>query len=382
MVKICNKSKCTKCDIPLDTCKCIHKTTNFNAKCNSCHTEEKRCITFTCPKGPQGPRGPKGSRGEGGDRGRRGRVGPKGDTGDQGPQGETGIQGPQGETGIQGPQGETGDQGPRGETGTIIICIDELLEGLVADASVDLVNLPGTNVGDLALALDDSDLFEWDGSTWELVDPQPHPFYYRDINTGTIYYAAALDSAATPLELREGDMVIINCVLYVYENGELRECCRLTGPTGPTGEQGAPGVTGPTGVCCDTIIFTSSDKFLGANGQRFFTQNNTCEFETAAVPLACCGHITGFTAKIIPQSNLAGLTLELYKNCQPTGLVAGYTGPSDLSWTPICNGMLCKMVEAEEPILVDDCDVIAMSAEADSGYTKTASVALRFITDC
>ena len=105
---------------------------------------------------------------------------------------------------------------------------------------------------------------------------------------------------------------------------------------------------------------------------------NTCTpIEIATVPIACSGTIKSITARISPQNNLTNLSLELYKNCQATGLELFYTGTGDETWIaiPNCNNLYCKEISTD--VTVDACDVIAICA----GYTNTAGVTLKFIAN-
>lgn len=166
------------------------------------------------PTGPEGgPTGPTGATGATGDTGATGPTGAAGATGPTGAQGATGPQGIQGQTGDTGPTGPagatgatglTGDTGPTGPTGPSTTNINLL--GSVAD----FASLPtGPTTDDAYVTLDTSDVYFWDGDSWENVGPINGP-------TGPTGPTGA--GATGP-----------------------------TGPIGPTGPEGATGPTGPEG---------------------------------------------------------------------------------------------------------------------------------------
>ncbi len=155
-------------------------------------------VAFT---GPTGPTGAQGS------------TGPTGPTGAAstvaGPTGPTGAAGAQGSAGPTGPTGAASTvAGPTGPTGAAGAGIT--YKGTVSSSSA----LPssGNTLGDAYIALDTSNLWVWNGSSW--VDNGPVAFTGPTGPTG----AQGIQGATGP-----------------------------TGPTGPTGDQGAQGVAGPTG---------------------------------------------------------------------------------------------------------------------------------------
>lgn len=166
------------------------------------------------PTGPTGPTGAQGFQGFTGDQGPQGITGVQGPTGNQGftgPQGVTGAQGlmgmtgPQGSTGIQ---GITGVQGPTGNNANIRC--GNVLIGLTAPN--DMIPPPsGTNVGDLLLDLSTGALFEWDGATWQLVNPQPdRPYYYMDIDTMLIYELTGIINPPVLVDLGQNIIIFGN----------------------------------------------------------------------------------------------------------------------------------------------------------------------------
>jgi len=154
--------------------------------------------------GVTGLQGPAGLQGE---------VGPTGFQGSTGLQGPTGLVGPIGPTGLQGStgvDGATGAQGSSGDRGSSAQCGD-VFSGLTAadDASKPLPPPPGTEEGDFCLTLNTGVLFRWDGATWEIVNPQPHPFFYFDINSTLIYdVQVAGPPGPDPVDAVSGDLII------------------------------------------------------------------------------------------------------------------------------------------------------------------------------
>ncbi len=268
----------------------------------SCESFDDRCSVSSCsPKcqtqrdipGPKGPTGPKGSTGP---TGLAGLPGPSGPTGPQGLTGATGADGLTGATGPQGPQGVTGPTGPQGLTGatgatgigTHIECIFITYRGFSAETSADLEDVaPGVlkQVGDLALVRNISLLYEWDGATWQIVNPQPGPGYYLfDVITSRIWIANSVGQPASEFIRNEGDFIIDTgtCTLFVLVDGAWVVCCELmgatgfTGATGPTGPTGTTGPTGATGTKINCIHITyrgitvptsffSGDSIVGVN---------------------------------------------------------------------------------------------------------------------
>lgn len=179
-----------------------------------------------------------------------GPTGPKGATGIEGPQGLQGERGEQGEKGEQGLVGPTGSEGIQGEKGASIKCGD-LIKGHVTDTSADKVEINGSVIGELCLALDTSDLFEWDGSRWQLVNPQPDlPYHYFDIVNCHIYNVVSLNTEAAKLDSLIGDLFFDTLTndLYTYtSNNQWKIKANLAGSTGPKGDIGPQGIIGPTG---------------------------------------------------------------------------------------------------------------------------------------
>lgn len=219
----------------------------------------------TGPQGPQGLTGPEGPQGPTGPQGHTGPQGPQGHTGPQGPQGHTGPQGPQGHTGPQGPQGHTGPQGPTGMRGNSIKC-KRVFSGIVNEPNPPPV---GTEIGDLSLDLSDGQLFEWDGATWQLVVPQPHPFCYFDESSNCDMYDVPSEGPP-PQKVEEdakgGDIIIgENGKAYTFGVSGTTGCwmicditqsywCNLSGE-------------GPDGLNDKTeVIVHSSDILIGRTG--------------------------------------------------------------------------------------------------------------------
>lgn len=196
-------------------------------------------------------------------------VGPRGPQGPQGPRGCPGRKGDTGQRGSQGPMGPTGCTGFTGCTGPIncgVVC-REIFNGITVAISSDKTNIVGTD-GELCLALDHSDLYEWNGSTWEQLNPQPdRPYLYRDTCTCQLYEVVELGEHAQHVDCCKYPLIIDrnNCVVYECIDGCLVKKCEITkegptgpsgstGPTGPPGEDGitpGPGPPGPTGQTGD-----------------------------------------------------------------------------------------------------------------------------------
>ncbi len=174
------------------------------------------------------------------------------------------IEGP---TGPTGPQGDTGPTGPEGERGNLFKCGD-LKGGIVVATSANLQNIVGDFVDQLALAIDTSDIFQWDGSDWELLvppEPCPRPFQYRDEQKGSdncIWQVPENDPPTPAIPFNEfcnllpGDLFMDNLTgeIWVFQGDcAWEQDCTIVGPTGPTGpggeasNTGATGPTGPTG---------------------------------------------------------------------------------------------------------------------------------------
>jgi len=208
-----------------------------------------------------------------------GAPGSEGQTGPTGYTGYTGATGPRGHTGAQGINGETGTTGA---TGTLIKCINILARGDTQSTSADKTLNSGTFSGEYCLALDTSDLFQWNGSNWAGVSPQPvSPYYYLDISSGVIYEVISLNSPAQIMICSEGDMLIdsSNCDMYENVGGIWLFKCTLkgnTGTNGPTGHTGAsfnffietatgptgPTITGPFEVSSGTVVRFWSENFI------------------------------------------------------------------------------------------------------------------------
>lgn len=191
-----------------------------------------------CPQVVVGPTGPKGHRGC------HGPTGPSiiGPPGPVGPAGSVGQVGPAGPVGPLGPTGTKGETGPCGHRGSKIICLDNLLIGITTDVSPIVVpNLP---IGLLCLAISDSELFQFNGTNWQLYTPSPDtPFYYYDEAGEQLYIVSEIGEHAKKICAHVGDLAIdnINCTLYCYD-GEFWEVhCDLKGDTGPTGKNGIDG---------------------------------------------------------------------------------------------------------------------------------------------
>ncbi len=194
------------------------------------------CIAKEGPQGPKGDKGCKGEQGCHGLPGHTGAVGPVGPNGQQGIQGPQGLQGPVGPTGPQGATGATGHRGSK------IFCLDNLLIGYTVQTSP--IVTPDLVIGDLCLALSDSELFQFNGTNWQLYTPYPDtPFYYYDNIYEQIYVIKEVGTPAKRLCACIGDLAIDNimCTLYCYDGCYWKEHCDLKGDTGPTGKNGIDG---------------------------------------------------------------------------------------------------------------------------------------------
>tara|TARA_R100001163_G_scaffold65825_2_gene65302 strand:+ start:158 stop:1993 length:1836 start_codon:yes stop_codon:yes gene_type:complete len=170
---------------------------------------------ITGPTGLQGSIGPtglQGAQGVTGPTGLQGSTGAQGETGPTGFQGATGITGPtglQGSTGIEGPTGPIGLTGPQGVRGSQIDC-GLIFVGMTAvnDAAKPLPAPSGTEVGDFCLTLDTGVIFRWDGGTWEIVNPQPHPFYFFDVDNSVMYNVQTAGSSPVQVDAGNGDLLL------------------------------------------------------------------------------------------------------------------------------------------------------------------------------
>ena len=142
--------------------------------------------------------------------------------------------------------------------GTEIKCLFFTELGFTALTSSDKSSITGSFIGQKCLALDTSDLFEWNGTTWQQVIPQPTPtWYYYGTNDNFIWTITAQGMSSTKYVCIEDDFVIDTneCKMYQQndmeqwiEKGELKGAQGPTGLQGATGEMGTPGVTGATGA--------------------------------------------------------------------------------------------------------------------------------------
>ena len=51
-------------------------------------------------------------------------------------------------------------------------------------------------------------LYQWDGATWEIVNPQPHPYFFYDTDTGFIYDVEVGGTPPSVVDGIEGDVII------------------------------------------------------------------------------------------------------------------------------------------------------------------------------
>ena len=232
-----------------------------------------------------------------GDTGPTGSTGPTGAPGPTGPTGTTGSTGPTGPTGSTGAPGPTGTTGSTGPTGTRITCIDVGLTGGSVQSAFQKLSISGNFVGEYCLALDTSDMFVWDGSTWQLDNPQPtFPYYYYDGNN--IYHVTMLSTSAQLLVFNEGDLIINSTgfIIYSYRNGSVVQECYINAPTGQTGSVGPTGPTGSSGLPGPSYSFfietatgpsgpSSSGPFEVVNGEtiRLWSTNFNFLGETGSV---------------------------------------------------------------------------------------------------
>ena len=162
---------------------------------------------FMGDTGAQGVQGPTGLQGSTGAQGLPGMAAFMGDTGVQG---ATGLQGDLGVTGPQGFQGFQGFQGITGPTGmnNMVRC-GPLLMGNTAANDFEKSMLTGMTVGELCLNLSTGTLDEWDGATWQIVNPQPdRPYFYFDTMSTLIYELTGTIGAPALLQFKPGDLVL------------------------------------------------------------------------------------------------------------------------------------------------------------------------------
>jgi len=169
---------------------------------------------------------------------------------------------PIGLTGSTGAIGPIGPTGSTGVSGTQIICGELLSYGTTAPNDAAKVGIIG-NVGDICLVLDSGVLYEWNGVTWQIVQPQTTlPYYYYDTNTHHIFYITQL--GVPPLDFigTIGDVFLdtITCDLYIQTTNGWILKCELKGDTGPTGptmyiNSSITGVTGNTNLNTFTEIY-------------------------------------------------------------------------------------------------------------------------------
>ena len=227
-----NKCKCNKPSCPYYT---------YSKHCNPCWPCPKPCPKpKTCPTGPTGIPGPTGPS-----------QGPTGVTGFTGPTGYTGPTG----LGATGATGTTGVTGTMGNTGTVIACKEISFTGLTADTVADLPG--GSSAGDYALETATSNLFQFNGVTWELVNPQPVGNYCF-LSENLIPYGepgapgpadcfAIYDvdpgNSNTQIFLKEGDLIIASNIntIFVQVSQAWKEDCVIPGATGATGVTGVTG---------------------------------------------------------------------------------------------------------------------------------------------
>ena len=236
--------------------------------------------------GKPGCRGPTGDIGPTGCPGRRGEIGPKGRCGRPGctgPRGHTGDMGPTGE------KGETGEMGPTGCCGGSIVCMC-IYSGSTQPSSADKVGTTGSVVGELCLALDDGDVFQWDGSAWEHLTPHPEfPFLFIDTDTNITYEATTLGQPVNAINCANYCLVLNpkDCKIYECVDGNLEEKCTLScgesGITGPTGEQGIQGPTGDVGPTGETGMIgpTGEQGIQGMTGPP--SDNCSCSLECLCI---------------------------------------------------------------------------------------------------
>jgi len=314
-----------------------------------CHVFNSNARGPTGYRGPTGPTGLQGMdgasafMGDTGPTGLQGLPGPTGPTGlqgmdgfaammgDTGADGPTGAQGAQGLTGIQGPTGLQGPTGAQGVRGSQIICDGVTYSGqaVVNDAAV--AGLPPGTLGDFALAIDTSTLYQFDGANWEIANPQPHPFLFFDILTSQIYEASMSGSMATILTANLGDLLVGGLNGEAYLLGATGwSVCDLTGDIcdqlvqGQLDCLGDVDVTGATSgdyLCYDQVndLWTASQITLTVEG----ADNATGAASTSEV-VNLPGTLRifsdgGLISVVTPGSALIQL--------EPNNLLTGVTGP-------------------------------------------------------
>ncbi len=194
--------------------------------------EKVQVVKIVTCKGPTGATGP---------------FGPPGPKGDEGPKGPMGLPGP---FGVDGPKGDKGEVGGSGPPGTKTLCTD-LLKGITMATSGDkaTVGNEGTILGELCLALDHSDLFQWDGNSWDQVTNQPHPFFFYDSteklsngdpnpNFMKVFLAENLNNPAVQQLCSDIQTLVdaLTCTFYQCNSGNnlfTEECTLKCGDLGP-----------------------------------------------------------------------------------------------------------------------------------------------------
>lgn len=158
-----------------------------------------------------------------------------------------------------------GHTGPTGPCGTIIKCGEIILYGMSAHNDAAKVNVMGTT-GDICLTLDSGVLYEWNGTTWQIAQPQPSlPYYYYATDTLKLWYVTQLGIPPIDVICKtpwQGNIFLdtLTSNLYVETPCGWELKCDLRGATGPTGptmyiNSSIIGVTGNTNSTNYTEIY-------------------------------------------------------------------------------------------------------------------------------
>lgn len=149
-----------------------------------------------------------------------------------------------------------------------------------------------------------------------------------------------------------------------------------TGPQGATGPSGGPtGPTGPQGPPGQTIFLFSSDEQIGAQPSYFGLGTTANNFEEVSLVMPTPVTLTTLVAKIDPANNLTNLRIELYKNCQATGLFVVFADANDGTDVPNCPDLKCK-VGMHAGVNFSQCDTLAAFANAENANSNGISVGL------
>jgi hypothetical protein len=156
--------------------------------------------------------------------------------------GRDGCEGPTGKRGATGPAGPTGGRGTQIYTLSIYYC------GLVSETR-HLHCVVGDFLGQLLLAEDTAELYEWSSLGWRVYEEPKTYFYFYAIKDFNIFYVCPEQDTIELYLAHEGDILLddVSCVLFKFHSNKWHKLCCLKGPKGATGDKGATGATGATG---------------------------------------------------------------------------------------------------------------------------------------